>query len=62
MRTECLASDEKTMLNGLAVISHHAALRPDPDADAKADGRDMMHPSLFPIDHMFALLVDLIGQ
>lgn len=50
------------MLNGLAVISHHAALRPDPDADAKADGRDMMHPSLFPIDHMFALLVDLIGQ
>lgn len=60
LNVEALADDEKTMLNGLAVISHHAALRIDPDAET--DGRDMMHPSLFPIDHMFSLLVDLIGS
>lgn len=46
-------SDESTMLNGLSVISAHAALRVDDD---------MMHPSLFPIDHMFRLLIDLISS
>lgn len=41
------------MLNGLAVIAEHAALRVD---------CEMMHPSLFPIDHMFRLLIDLISK
>ncbi|PZC79414.1 hypothetical protein B5X24_HaOG216409 [Helicoverpa armigera] len=48
-----LRGDEQTMLNGLAVISQHAALRLD---------ADMMHPALFPIDHMFRLLIDLISS
>lgn len=46
-------SDETMMLNGLSVIAEHAALRVD---------NDMMHPSLFPIDHMFRLLIDLISE
>ncbi|KAJ8723024.1 hypothetical protein PYW07_004204 [Mythimna separata] len=48
-----LRSDEQTMLNGLAVIETHAALR---------DPADIMHPALFPIDHMFRLLIDLISS
>lgn len=47
-----LWADEQTMLNGLAVIEQHAALRLD---------CDLMHPALFPIDHMFRLLIDLIS-
>ncbi|CAB3252124.1 unnamed protein product [Arctia plantaginis] len=46
-------SDEAMMLNGLSVIAEHAALRVD---------CEMMHPSLFPIDHMFRLLIDLISS
>ncbi|XP_075992954.1 lethal (3) 80Fj [Anticarsia gemmatalis] len=46
-------ADETMMLNGLAVIAEHAALR---------DDSDMMHPALFPIDHMFRLLIDLISS
>ncbi|KAF9795685.1 hypothetical protein SFRURICE_003878 [Spodoptera frugiperda] len=48
-----LWADEQTMLNGLAVIEQHAALRLD---------CDLMHPALFPIDHMFRLLIDLISS
>ncbi|CAH0604472.1 unnamed protein product [Chrysodeixis includens] len=46
-------SDETMMLNGLSVIEYHTALRVD---------SDMMHPSLFPIDHIFRLLIDLISS
>ncbi|XP_072943447.1 stalled ribosome sensor GCN1 isoform X2 [Epargyreus clarus] len=45
--------DEDTMVMGLQVIAHHAALRGDHDA---------LQPALFPIDHMFRLLIDLRGS
>lgn len=45
-------SDETMMLNGLAVIEHHMSLRVDDE---------LMHPALFPIDHIFRLLIDLIS-
>lgn len=55
----CTVSDETMMVNGLAVIAHHAALRGDPGLDAE---EDLLHPSLFPIDQMFRLLIDLISS
>ncbi|XP_068630147.1 stalled ribosome sensor GCN1 [Battus philenor] len=50
-------ADEATMVNGLAVIARHARLRGDP-----CDPRDMLRPTLFPVDHMFRLLIDLISD
>ncbi|KAG6461050.1 hypothetical protein O3G_MSEX012395 [Manduca sexta] len=49
--------DEQSVLNGLAVITQHAALRGDPAAR-----RDLLHPALFPIDHMYTMLIELIGE
>ncbi|KAL0893483.1 hypothetical protein ABMA27_013683 [Loxostege sticticalis] len=47
-------ADEATMVNGLGVIAHHAGLRDDRDP--------LLRPALFPIDHMFRLLIDLISN
>ncbi|XP_052737701.1 eIF-2-alpha kinase activator GCN1 [Bicyclus anynana] len=52
-------SDEAMVLNALAVVARHAALRGD-TGDVFAP--DQLHPQLFPIDQMFRLLVDLIGS
>ncbi|XP_045785525.1 eIF-2-alpha kinase activator GCN1 isoform X2 [Maniola jurtina] len=52
-------SNEAMMVNGLAIISQHAALRGD---TSDIFSRDQLHPQLFPIDQMFRLLVDLIGS
>ncbi|CAG9783453.1 unnamed protein product [Diatraea saccharalis] len=41
-------ADEVTMVSGLQVIAHHAAVVPQ--------------PALMPIDHMFRLLIDLISS
>ncbi|CAH2210666.1 jg25907 [Pararge aegeria aegeria] len=51
--------NEAMMVNGLAVISQHAALRGQTQ-DLFAP--DQLHPQLFPIDQMFRLLIDLIGN
>ncbi|XP_059061266.1 LOW QUALITY PROTEIN: stalled ribosome sensor GCN1 [Achroia grisella] len=45
--------DESTMVNGLTVITRHVMLRSDDE---------MLQPELFPIDHMFRLLIDLISS
>lgn len=45
------------MVSGLTVIARHARLRGQPH-----DPRDMLRPALFPIDHMFRLLIDVISQ
>lgn len=52
-------TNEAMMLNGLTIISQHAALRGDA---GDIFSRDQLHPQLFPIDQMFRLLVDLIGE
>lgn len=52
-------TNEAMMVNGLAIISQHAALRGD---TSDIFSRDQLHPQLFPIDQMFRLLVDLIGK
>ncbi|XP_014362251.2 eIF-2-alpha kinase activator GCN1 isoform X1 [Papilio machaon] len=49
--------DEAAMVSGLAVIARHARLRGEPH-----DPRDMLRPALFPIDHMFRLLIDVISN
>ncbi|CAH3879772.1 unnamed protein product [Pieris brassicae] len=54
-------TNESMVVNGLAVITQHAALRGDSDDEGEAV-RDMLYPSLFPVDHMFRLLIDLIGS
>ncbi|XP_028035975.1 eIF-2-alpha kinase activator GCN1 isoform X1 [Bombyx mandarina] len=51
---ELSEKDEMTMLNGLAVITHHVSARPHPD-DA-----ELLHPALFPMDEIFRLLIELI--
>ncbi|CAK1582375.1 unnamed protein product [Parnassius mnemosyne] len=55
--TGAAQGDEAAMLHGVAVVARHARLRGDP-----ADPRDLLRPSLFPIDHMFRLLIDLISS
>lgn len=50
--------DETTTVRGLAVISQHAALR----GDCSGPLHDPLHPQLFPIDQMFRLLIDLVGE
>ncbi|XP_050665162.1 eIF-2-alpha kinase activator GCN1 isoform X1 [Leptidea sinapis] len=52
-------TNDAMVLNGLAVITEHAALGCGAD---QLDGDDLLHPTLFPIDLMFRLLVDLIGS
>ncbi|XP_041977566.1 eIF-2-alpha kinase activator GCN1 isoform X2 [Aricia agestis] len=53
---------EATVLQALGVVSQHAALRPPAQATPTraTDLPDPLHPPLFPIDHMFRLLIHLI--
>ncbi|XP_045491112.1 eIF-2-alpha kinase activator GCN1 [Colias croceus] len=54
-------TNEAMVVNGLSVITQHAALRGDTTSDGDA-AQDMLYPTLFPIDQMFRLLIDLIGS
>ncbi|CAK1552697.1 unnamed protein product [Leptosia nina] len=54
-------TNESMVVDGLAVITHHASLRGESGSDGDAS-RDLLYPTLFPIDHMFRLLIDLIGS
>ncbi|XP_026329507.1 eIF-2-alpha kinase activator GCN1 isoform X2 [Hyposmocoma kahamanoa] len=53
---KALLDAEPTVLRGLATISEHAAQR------GGGGPRDLLRPELFPIDRMFRLLIDLIGD
>lgn len=53
---KALLDAEPTVLRGLATISEHAAQR------GGGGPRDLLRPELFPIDRMFRLLIDLIGE
>ncbi|KAI5634478.1 HEAT repeats domain-containing protein [Phthorimaea operculella] len=53
-------SHESATINGLNVIARHAALQPSKENLPPA--QDLLHPSLFPIDNMFRLLIDLISS
>ncbi|XP_053625141.1 stalled ribosome sensor GCN1 isoform X2 [Plodia interpunctella] len=48
-------ADETTMLNGLSVIARHASV-------AALSSRELLNPKLFPIEHMFQLLIELISS
>ncbi|XP_038215346.1 eIF-2-alpha kinase activator GCN1 [Zerene cesonia] len=54
-------TNESMVVNGLSVITQHASLRGDTAGDGDA-AQDLLYPTLFPIDQMFRLLIDLIGS
>ncbi|XP_047988388.1 eIF-2-alpha kinase activator GCN1 [Leguminivora glycinivorella] len=53
MSVNAVRSDTSTMLAGLAIITSHAALR---------GTSPLLQPTLFPTDHMFRTLVELVGS